>query len=171
MGLRDLAIAAFAVGTFFWLVMFIIVLVRMIVRIPLPGPLVPTLAILAAPPALAGRAWFDIAGHAANDLQLGIGALAIVAILLQLGLIPLYRPLRFTLGFWSFTFPLAAMGRYGMGWLAVAQPPGWQLYADLILAVVTFVVLYVALLSLRLAMNGRRHAEQQLASADTAATK
>ena len=172
-GLHDLAVATFAVGTFFWVVMFVIVVVRMIVRAPLPGPLVPTLAILAAPPALAGRAWFDIAGRSANDIQLGIGALAVLAILTQLGLVPLYRKLKFSLGFWSFTFPLAAEGRYGIAWLAITRPAGWQIWVDVILAVVTFVVLAVAWLSLRMFIRdretGRAAGEQQLRTADTAA--
>jgi tellurite resistance protein len=171
-GLRDLAIACFAIGIFFWVVMFVVVFVRMIIRTPLPGPLVPTLAILAAPPALAGRAWFDIAGHNVNGIQLGIGALAILAVLIQLGLIPLYRGLTFSLGFWSFTFPLAAMGRYGIAWLAVTHPDGWQLWSFLILAIVSVVVLWVAALSVRLLVQGRRAAaEQQLTRADAAAEK
>ena len=171
-GLRDLAIACFAIGTFFWVVMFVIVFVRMITRPPLPGPLVPTLAILDAPPALAGRAWFDIAGHNVNDIQLGIGALAILAVLMQLGLIPLYRQLKFTLGFWSFTFPLAAMGRYGIAWLAATHPAGWQVWSFGILAIVSVVVIWVAVLSVRLFFSGRRAvAEQQLERADAAAEK
>jgi tellurite resistance protein len=173
-GLRELAIAAFAVGTFFWVVMFLIVFVRMIIRTPLPGPLVPTLAILAAPPALAGRAWFDITGLVISDIQLGIAALGVLAILMQLGLVALYRPLKFTLGFWSFSFPLAALGRYGIAWLAVTRPVGWQLYIDIVLAIVTFVIVAIAALSIRLFLSDRRSgravAEQQLTAADRAAT-
>lgn len=89
----------------------------------------------------------------------------------QLALIPRYRVLPFTLGFWSFTFPLAAAGGYGMEWLAIAGFPGWQIVAWLLVAVVTAVVLLVAGRSLVLVTSvrrGARRAESVLRRADDA---
>jgi tellurite resistance protein len=62
-GNMPLAIAAFSMGTFFWIVIFTILIARLALVTPLPGPLTPTLAILAAPPAVGGMAWLAINGR------------------------------------------------------------------------------------------------------------
>lgn len=55
-GLPDLGWGAFAIGILFWAVLFTILVVRLGALTALPGPLTPTLAILVAPPAVAGLA-------------------------------------------------------------------------------------------------------------------
>ena len=169
-GYMALAIGAFAVGVFFWAVMFAVIFARLAVRPPLPAPLVPTLAIFLAPPGVAGGAWFAIDDHRAGAIPVALAALTVMMVLIELALIPVFRRLAFSLGFWSFTFPLAAAARFGVGWLAIDRPPGCEALIVLLLAIVTAVVLAVAIQSLRLVARGRRlAAEHTMTAADNEA--
>ncbi|WP_348787662.1 transporter [Leifsonia sp. NPDC080035] len=170
-GLPALAIGAFAVGIFFWVVISTVLLARLAFFAPLPDALTPTCAILLAPPAVAGTAWFTINGERADTISLALLGLLVLMVLQQVALLPRYRRLSFTLGFWSFTFPLAAAGGYGVEWASVAAFPGWQPVAWLLVAVVTVVILAVAARSLVLVASvrrGARRAENVLRHADDA---
>jgi tellurite resistance protein len=148
--LDGLAIAMFAVGTFFWMLTSTIVIARIMIHAALPDALTPTLAILLAPPAVAGLAWFAINGHTIDGVALAIAGLAGIVILMQLALLPRYLALPFGIGFWSFTFPVAAAAMYVIEWLAVVQPFGWQTAAWLLVAAVSSLVLGIAVRSVRL---------------------
>ncbi|MFP3465365.1 transporter [Leifsonia sp. SIMBA_070] len=170
-GVPALAIGAFAVGVFFWVVISTVLLARLAFFSPLPDALTPTCAILLAPPAVAGTAWFTINGEHADLVSMALLGLLVLMALQQLALLPRYRRLSFTLGFWSFTFPLAAAGGYGAEWASVAAFPGWQLVAWLLVALVTVVILAVAVRSLLLVTSVRRgvqRAEIVLRRADDA---
>jgi tellurite resistance protein len=170
-GLPVLAVGAFAVGVFFWVVISTVLLARLAFFSPLPDALTPTCAILLAPPAVAGTAWFTINGEHVDTISKALLGLLVVMALQQVALLPRYRRLTFTLGFWSFTFPLAAAGGYGAEWASAAGFPGWQLVAWLLVALVTIVVLAVAARSLVLVTSvrrGARRAEIALRHADEA---
>ncbi|MGO4299736.1 transporter [Leifsonia sp. RAF41] len=168
-GLPGVAIAAFAVGVFFWIVISTVLLARLAFFPPLPAALTPTCAILLAPPAVAGTAWFTINGERADVVSTALLGLLVLMALQQLALIPRYRVLPFSLGFWSFTFPLAAAGGYGIEWLAVAGFAGWQVVAWVVVALVTVVIVAVGVRSLLLITSvklGVRRAENVLRRAD-----
>jgi tellurite resistance protein len=170
-GLPLLAIGAFAVGIFFWIVVSTVLLARLAFFAPLPDALTPTCAILLAPPAVAGTAWFTINGERADVVSTALLGLLVLMALQQVALIPRYRKLTFSLGFWSFTFPLAAAGGYGIEWLFVARFPGWQAVAWVLVALVTVVIVVVGLRSLVLVTSVRRgvlRAESVLRRADNA---
>jgi tellurite resistance protein len=67
----------------------------------------------------------------------GYGALMVVA---QIRLLPLYRTLSFTPGFWSFTFPPANMALFGLRWLDLEHPAGSSAYAWILIAAVTALI-------------------------------
>lgn len=168
-GLPGVAIGAFAVGVFFWIVISTVLLARLAFFPPLPAALTPTCAILLAPPAVAGTAWFTINGERADVVSTALLGLLVLMALQQVALIPRYRVLPFSLGFWSFTFPLAAAGGYGIQWLAIAGFPGWQAVAWLIVALVSVVIVAIAVRSLLLITSvkrGVRRAESVLRRAD-----
>ncbi|RLP77936.1 transporter [Mycetocola tolaasinivorans] len=134
---------AFGVGSLFWVLIFTLILARLALRPALPAPLVPTLAIMMAPPAVAGGAWIALTGEHAGivvDILLG---LTLILVLLQVGLIPLYRRTPFSLGAWSYTFPLAAVATFVMS--AVSNP----MASGVGVVVVSGVVLVVAFYSVR----------------------
>lgn len=168
-GLPGLAIGAFAVGIFFWIVISTVLLARLAFFPPLPAALTPTCAILLAPPAVAGTAWFTINGERADLVSMALLGLLVLMALQQAALIPRYRVLPFSLGFWSFTFPLAAAGGYGIQWLSVVGFPGWQAVAWLLVVIVTAVIVAIAARSLFLVTSlrrGARRAENVLRRAD-----
>lgn len=170
-GLHPLAVGAFAVGVLFWIVVFPLLLARLALMPPLPDPLLPTLAILLAPPAVAGIAWFDMVGIEPDPLSIGFLGLLVLLLLMQIALIPRYLRLPFSLGFWSFTFPLAAATRYGIEWLSIAAFPGWQVAAFALVAVITVLVGGVGIRSIVLAVAGRRslaRAESELVESERA---
>ncbi|MDR6971583.1 transporter [Leifsonia shinshuensis] len=170
-GLPGVAMAAFAVGIFFWVVISTVLLARLAFFPPLPAALTPTCAILLAPPAVAGTAWFTMNGEHADAVSTALLGLLVLMALQQLALITRYRVLPFSLGFWSFTFPVAAAAGYGVEWLSIAGFAGWQLVAWLVVALPTAVVLAVAVRSLVLVTSvrrGARRAESVLRRADAA---
>lgn len=170
-GLPAVAVGAFAVGAFFWIVVSTVLLARLAFFAPLPDALTPTCAILLAPPAVAGTAWFTINGGHTDFVSMALLGLLVVMALQQIALIPRYRRLTFTLGFWSFTFPVAAAAGYGVEWAALAAFPGWQVVAWLLVALATAVILAVAVRSALLVTSvrrGARRAEIALRHADDA---
>ncbi|WP_440066891.1 hypothetical protein [Streptosporangium sp. OZ121] len=150
LGHGGLAWALFGVGTFFAVVMTAIVVLRLMFRAALPDALLPSVAILPAPPAVAGLAWFSLNGHAADPVAQAIAGLGVLLLLVQAAMLPRYRRLRFSLGFWSFTFPSAAAVALAGEWLQLARPPGWQVITGVLVAVLTAFVAVIAGHSLRL---------------------
>ncbi|GII59011.1 hypothetical protein Pth03_74000 [Planotetraspora thailandica] len=57
-GAHAAAVAAFGVGLLFWLLIGGALIARLVAGPEIPGGLLPSLAILAAPPAVAGNAWW-----------------------------------------------------------------------------------------------------------------
>ncbi|MCS5717798.1 transporter [Herbiconiux sp. CPCC 205763] len=166
-----LAMGAFAVGIFFWVVLVTVLLSRLAFFPPLPDPLTPTLAILLAPPAVAGIAWFAMNGVHPDAFSAGMLGLLVLMAVMQLFLIGTYRRLPFSLGFWSFTFPVASATSYGIDWLTIETFDGWQLVAILIAAGATALIAAIGLRSIVLVSTvrrGVRRAEQALRRADDA---
>ncbi|TXN28322.1 hypothetical protein [Lacisediminihabitans profunda] len=169
-GLTALAVGAFAVGILFWVAIFAALIARLATRPALPAPLTPTLAIIVAPPAVAGTAWFAIDGHA-GTVEYALAALTVVMVVMQLFLIPRYRTLRFSLGFWSFTFPFAAVSGYAIEWLHLVRPFGWQAPVIAILAGITVLIGAIGINSIRLYFARSRQGHARLATANAGAKR
>jgi len=146
-GLHAIAEAAFGIGIFCWVLVASLVLNRLIIRPALPPPLVPSLAIQLAPPVVAGVAYFGIAGTKINFITAGLGGYAVLMLVVQLRLLPLYARLKFTLGFWAFTFTAAAATIDALMWLAATRPAGATAYAAVVLGLVTLLVAAIAVRS------------------------
>ena len=174
LGFPGLAMAAFAVGIFFWVVLVTVLLSRLAFFPPLPDPLTPTLAILLAPPAVAGTAWFAMNGLRHDAVSTALLGLLAVMVVLQVFLVPVYRRLAFSLGFWSFTFPVTVAASYAIDWLIIAAFPGWQAIAAITAALATLLVAAIAVRSIVLVgtvRRGARRAERSLQIADDEARR
>jgi len=66
--------------------------------------------------------------------------------LAQLRFVPLYARLRFSPGFWAFTFSYAAAATDALLWITIARPPGATGYA---IAVVTLITVFVGAIGVR----------------------
>src|SRR5580693_9015093 len=82
-----------------------IITLRLYVVPSLPPPLLPTIAIELAPPVVAGDSWFAINGGKVDTPGAVLAGLALLMLLVQLRLIPLYTRATFGPGFWAFLFP------------------------------------------------------------------
>ncbi|GAA5150923.1 MULTISPECIES: C4-dicarboxylate transporter [Amycolatopsis] len=149
-GQRHVALVVFAAGILFWLLIGAVLLARFATGPELPAPLLPTLAIFSAPPAVAGNAWWAIDGpHAGvvHDVLLGT---MVVLLLPHLFLLRRYARLPFAIGFWAFTFTAAASATYGIRLLTLTPSAPHTTLAWLVLAAGTGLVGSIAIRSLGL---------------------
>ncbi|MCS5717305.1 transporter [Herbiconiux sp. CPCC 205763] len=171
-GLTGLAWGAFGEGMLFWIVMTTVVILRFTTRPALPDALVPTLAVIVAPPAVGGIALFALTDDAVTPFSLAFAGIGVVLVLVQLSLIPRYRRLSFSLGFWSFTFPTAAVVAYTIDWLSVGAGDAAPILVSVVSAVLavalSIFVATIGFFSLRIAVDARtrRRAEAVLTRAD-----
>jgi len=158
---------AFGVGVFFWGVMTGLLLIRLSFRPALPGPLVPTMAILVAPPSVAGIALFGLTDDAVSLPAQAIAGLGVLMLLVQVALVPRYVRLRFSLGFWSFVFPAAAVASAAIEWIRVLELPAAWIPTLVLLVLLSVLVGTVGVRSLVLAAHHLlRQAEDVLQAAD-----
>jgi tellurite resistance protein len=132
LGHHTLAMALYGYGVICWLILGAVISLRLFVSPALPPPLRPTLAILVAPPVVAGNAWFLINGGRTDALAAGLAGFAIFMVIVQLRLIPVYRRVPFGPGWWAFSFSYAAAFTLAVNWVA-----GSDRGAALLLAVLT----------------------------------
>lgn len=124
LGFATLSHVLFGLGVGSFVVLASIISLRLYVLPALPPPLLSMMAIEVAPPVVAGNSWFAINGGRV-DLPVSILAgFAVLMLLVQLRLIPLYRTVPFGPGLWAFSFPLAATVTFCLHWLAAEQVRG-----------------------------------------------
>jgi tellurite resistance protein len=148
-GLPLIGWGMFGVGLFFWAVITTLLVLRFAIRPALPDPLVPTMAILVAPPAVAGIAWFSLHGAHDDSVAAMLAGVGVLLLLLQLALLPRYRALEFSLGFWSFSFPTAAVVTDALIWTRDVGAPGRQIVAVALLVAVTALIGAISVRSLQ----------------------
>lgn len=150
MGYPGLAWALFGIGTFFGVALTPLVIGRLLAGTPLPDHLLPTITILLAPPAVCGLVWFTLNGHTPDPAAYVIAGVTAVFALLQVAMLPRFRKLRFSLGFWSFTFPIAGAVALAVEWLEILEPAGWRLAIGALAAVFTVFIAVIASFTVRL---------------------
>jgi tellurite resistance protein len=155
--LHAVAEASFGIGILSWILLGSILWNRLFVRPSLAAALLPTLAIEIAPPALAGQAYFALTGGTASLIAAALGGYAVLMALVQLRLLPVYARLRFTPGFWAFTFPAAAAAAYALEWITLSNPPGATAFAAVVIAVLTALIAAIAARSVLAAARGQFH--------------
>ncbi|GAA3222469.1 hypothetical protein ACFO1B_42990 [Dactylosporangium siamense] len=144
----------FGLGAVSWLVIESMILARLYFRPPLPPQLRPTLAILAAPPALAGLAYLAVTRNRVDAVTFGLAGYTLLAALVQVRLVGGYRHLHFASGFWAFAFPYAAVATFTLHWVAYAHPPGYRIWAWIVVLAITA---FVAALAAETTMALARH--------------
>ncbi|GAA0478830.1 hypothetical protein Ade02nite_40530 [Paractinoplanes deccanensis] len=152
-GWHAIAVGAFAVGILFWFLIGGILLGRFALRPALPGPLLPTMAIFSAPPAVAGNAWYAINGGTLDTIDLLLLGTMVPLLLVQLFLTPSYLREPFAHSFWALTFTIAASGTYTIRWLAAENVATSRALSWFVMAVVTFLIGVIAYKSSRLALR------------------
>ncbi|SFF86684.1 transporter [Curtobacterium sp. YR515] len=152
-GLTWLSWACFGVGVFFWVVMTGLLLIRLSFRPALPAPLVPTMAILVAPPSVATVAVFALTDDVLTVPVQAITGLGVLLVAVQVALLPRYVRLPFSLGFWSFVFPAAAVATAAIEWLRVLDVRWAWIPTAGVLALLSVLVAVVGSRSIALAVR------------------
>ena len=142
--LHALAASSFGIGVISWVVLGSVIMNRLFTRPALPDALVPTMAIELGIPAVAGLAYFAVAGRTVSLVACALGGYAVLMALAQVRLIPVYRRLSFTPGAWSFAFAYAAAAADALVWLAIKKPPAATGYAISVIALLTAFVSWIA---------------------------
>jgi tellurite resistance protein len=153
--LHALAEASFGIGVICWVLLGSTILNRLFSRPALPSALVPTMAIELGVPAVAGSAYFAVAGRTVSLMACVLGGYAVLMAVAQVRLIPVYRRLSFTPGAWTFVFSYAAAAAYAFEWLAIKKPPAATGYAIAAIALLTAFVSWIAFRTVVLAVRGQ----------------
>jgi tellurite resistance protein len=135
-----LAETMFGLGIISWIILGALILTRLFVARPLPAALMPSLAVEVAPAAVATVAYLTIDGNRIDAFAAGVAGYGVLMVLAQLRLLPAYRRLPFTMGFWSFTFSWAGVATAALHWVAATRPEGRQVYDAAILAAITALI-------------------------------
>jgi tellurite resistance protein len=122
-GQPALATGAFGVGILFWLLIGGAVVARLLAGPEQLGTLMPTLAIFSAPPAVAGNAWWVINGGSSGVATEMLAGTMVALVAPHLFLLRRYLRLPFTIGFWAFTFTVAASATFGLRLLSLDATP------------------------------------------------
>lgn len=113
-GLQSLGWLSFGLGLISWLILASQVSGRLFFIDLLPAELVPTMAIELASPCVAGAAHFQLHGEVPDPVAYSLAGYAALMLLVQLRLLPIYAKLRFSAGFWSFTFSWCTAAALGI---------------------------------------------------------
>ncbi|PZE78398.1 C4-dicarboxylate transporter [Curtobacterium sp. MCBD17_019] len=109
-----LATGFFATGVLFWLLVGAVLLVRFATGPAIPAALLPTLAIVSAPPAVAGNAWWVLTGGTPSIVHTALAGVMVAFLLPHAFLVRRYLRSGFAIGFWAMTFTTAASATYGI---------------------------------------------------------
>ena len=154
-GLTGLGWMSFGIGMIAWLMLGPIILNRLYFRPGLPVALIPTLAIVIVPSVIAGNAYFVLTGGRIDLLAYVLAGYTVLMTLVQLRLVPLYLKLKFSPGFWAFTFSYAATAAYALRWIHLAQFAGVAMLGYVVLAAITLFIGAIALRSLVALWQGK----------------
>ena len=154
-GLTGLGWMSFGIGIISWLILGPIIFNRLYFRPGLPATLIPMLAIVIVPSVIAGNAYFVLTGGRIDLLAYVLAGYTVLMALVQLRLLPLYLKLKFTPGFWAFTFAYAATAAYALRWIHLQQFAGAAMLGYVVLAVITLFVGGIALRSLVALWQGK----------------
>ncbi|KAA5602879.1 SLAC1 anion channel family protein [Blastochloris sulfoviridis] len=113
----------FGTGLMFWLVLLPMVIHRFVFEAPLPPKLVPTLAILIAPPAVAFIAYVKLTGGLDAGAQVLFGATIAFALLVVAAAGRIAKA-PFGVPFWALSFPTAGLTIATLTYGAKAGIPG-----------------------------------------------
>jgi tellurite resistance protein len=154
-GLTGVGWMCFGIGVLCWLLLGSLVLNRLFIRPALPAALAPTLAIVAAPPAVAANAYAVLTGGRVDTVAYALAGYTVLMVLVQLRLLPVYRALPFAPSFWAFTFAYAAVAITALRWIHVEHPAGTTFLGYTVLGVITLFIGGIAVRSLVALQQGR----------------
>lgn len=147
---------SFGVGLVFWLAFLPLLLHRVVLHDqPLPGKLLPSLAIFVAPPAVAMLSWQSLTGTLDDAFSMVLYSSAVMFAALLFAQLAHLRRIPFALSYWAYAFPLAALATAS---IALGAARGQAVYGGIgiaLLALATVLVLGIGAMTLRAAARGQ----------------
>jgi len=129
----------FAVGFFFWLILFNIFLYRAIFHAQLPEKFIPTFFILLAPPAVGFVSYIRIT-QSWDSFSIFLLMMTYFFIVLLAVMYKSFLKLKFFLSWWAFTFPLTAV--------TIATSVAFQITQFVVFKYLAFVFLAISLIAI-----------------------
>ncbi len=99
----------FAIGMFFWIVLFTIMINRIVFHHPLAKKLIPTFFIFIAPPAVGFVSYFRITNGSIDMFSIFLYSIGLFTLILLLFMLRMYDTKQFFISWWAYTFPLASI--------------------------------------------------------------
>jgi tellurite resistance protein len=144
----------FSVGIVFWIVLLTINFYRFIFHQPLPERMLPTLFILLAPPAVGFVAYVNLTG-AVDPFARVLFYIAVFLFLLLVAQSDKFLRIRFTLSWWAYSFPLAALAAAAYRFHQLDQAPAFALMGGIFLALLSIIVLILVTHTILAAFRGQ----------------
>jgi len=151
---RELSWFFFSIGFFWWIILTVIVLYRVIFHNPIAQKLVPTMFILFAPPVIGFISLTKLNGAASPfaDMMYYFGAFLFLLIIFQ---IDIFFKLKFFLSWWAYSFPLDALA---IGTLLMYHETGLNFFkvsSWIIFVLLNAVILMLVIVTIRAIIKKR----------------
>ena len=150
----------FAIGFFFWIILFAIFLNRAIFHHQMPQKFIPTLFILIAPPAIGFIAYIRIA-QSWDGFAVFLLFIAYFFATLLLFLYKSFLKLKFYLSWWAFTFPMMAITIASVVAYQISHESIFKYLSFLFFAAAIFVIGYVSWKTILMIMDGEMCIEEE----------
>ena len=144
----------FSIGMLFWLVLLAIIFNRVIFHNPLPAKLMPTFFILIAPPAVGFIAYMKLTGELDSAARL-LYYSGLFLTLLLLTQVQRFTRLQFSLSWWAYSFPMAAITIASFLMYEYTLIYGFAMLAWALLSILTLIVIFL-LYKTTLAVGGHK---------------
>lgn len=144
-----------ATGLITWVLLFVLVFWRFVTQPPLPAPLMPSMFIMIAPPALSFLAFYSLLSPSAAlpdtvPLFQFIFYTIIVCCIFPLSVLPEIMRAPFSMSWWALSFPLAAFCSALQKYSHLRDSLYLGYIAEFFLSILTLLTLWLALRSLKL---------------------
>jgi tellurite resistance protein len=144
----------FSFGLIFWLLLFTIVLYRKLFHDPIPAKLMPTFAILVAPPAIGFVSYMALNGGQIDALARILYYVALLLAAIVVSLFPKLVKIPFGLPWWAYTFPMDALAIASLIYAGATRASGVEMVASVALALATMINIWVAYKTVRAIQAG-----------------
>ncbi|MBN2260366.1 MAG: SLAC1 anion channel family protein [Clostridiales bacterium] len=130
----------FSIGLIFWVVLFTVFMYRMVFHHPMPEKLMPTLAILIAPPAVGFIAYVKLTGQIDSFAKV-MYYFALFLMTFLLTHFNMLTKIKFYLSWWAYSFPISSMAIASMLMYSRTHMAFYQYVSYALIALLVIVVL------------------------------
>lgn len=145
---REISWFFYSIGLVFWILLFTIFIYRMVFHSPMVEKLLPTLAILIAPPAVGFIAYVKLTGELDSfGKSLYYFALFLTTFLLsQWGL---FSKIKFYLSWWAYSFPISSMTIATVLMYHLTNESFFKLLSGVVFGMLLFLIIMLVPMTLR----------------------